>query len=239
MKQIHYLILTTLLLTQFKLNAQSQFTTQDEVAEYLEGEWNLDVIQGGFAGVTINIPSPNYYDSTIHKIIFETTQIDSTPLICKAIIADTLYQETFVRISQNPSQIILPRWLLFNVSDNLEVDVGFMESAGFYGFSQDTMVLSGNVAADGFQYGLTRLATNTIQSIPDHEIKIYPNPSSGKIVIEDVPLNTPYHIYTIRGEKIKSAIFLNNAIDIDRDGVYLLTFLIKDKWVVKKVIIHK
>ena len=91
---------------------QSQFATKEEVINYLEGSWNIDVVRGGFGGQTIYLPSPNYYDSTIHVVAFEHSGIDSTPILCRSFINDTLYQERYSRIQENPSQIILPRWQL-------------------------------------------------------------------------------------------------------------------------------
>jgi len=221
------------------LSAQSIFSTEEEVVEYLEGEWNLDVVQGGFAGVTYYLPSPFYFDSTVHKIVFESTEIDSTPLICKSFIDDTLYQETFVTISQNPSQIILPRWLLFNLPDNLENNVGLMEEQGFYGFSQDTMVLSGNVAADGFEFGLTRLMTGTEETNQLADIKIYPNPSDGRIFIEGIEPNTPFELFDIEGRLITSGTLNDNFLNLENKGISILKLNIQNHWVSKKIVIEE
>jgi len=221
------------------VTAQTIFSTKEEVAEYLEGEWNLDVVQGGFAGGTYYLPSPIYYDSTVHKIIFEITDIDSTPLVCKALIDDTLYQETFVSISENPSQILLPRWLLFNLPDNLEHSVGLMEEMGFYGFSQDTVVLGGNMVADGYEFGLSRLITGTEETYEFGDIKIYPNPSNGRIFIEGIRPNTQYEIFDINGKLVGTGKWNDNFLILENFGIYILKLEIQNGWISKKIVINE
>ena len=238
----HKTLFTIIPLIAFSINvsiAQSTiFSTKDEVVAYLEGEWNLDVIQGGFAGGTYYLPTPFYYDSSFHKIVFESTGIDSIPLNCKAFIDDTLYQETFVSISQNPSQIILPRWLLFNLPDNLENNGGLMEEYGFYGFSQDTTVIGGNIIVDGFEFGLTRLITGTEETILQEEIKIYPNPSSGNIYLEGIKPNTQFQLFAITGQLVKTDLLKGNFLNIENKGIYLLQLRVQDRWITRKIVVH-
>jgi len=190
----------------------------------------LDVVQGGFAGGTYYLPTPLWYDSTVHKIIFELTEIDSIPLLCRAFIEDTLYQETYVTITENPSQIILPRWQLFGLPSNLETNVDFMESEGFYGFSSDTITLSGYVAADGFQFGLTRTSTKTIESDLNINLSIYPNPSSGHLQIDGINENTYYELYNYRGQLISRDTLSDNKLMIHEPGVYILKLFIEGNW---------
>jgi len=237
--KILFTIMIITVLTINKSTAQTIFSNKAEVVEYLEGEWNLDVVQGGFAGFTIYLPSPLYYDSTVHKIVFESTEIDSTPLVCKAFIEDTLYQETYVSISQNPSQIILPRWLLFNLPDNLEQNVSLMEEIGFYGFSQDTIVFSGSVATDGFEFGLTRLTTGTKDVDLTDNIIIYPNPSDGRVFIDGIQFNAPYKLFDVEGKLVKTGILKDNFLNLENRGIYFLNLNIENKWISKKIVIEK
>ena len=233
------MIVGTILLVANSSYAQSIFSSKEEVADYLEGEWNLDVVQGGLAGITYYLPSPHYYDSSYHKIVFEKTPIDSTPLLCTAYINDTLFRQTYVRIQQNPSQVILPRWFLFNVPENLEINVSMMESWGFYGFSQDTMVLSGNIAADGFEFGLTRLMTSTKEAYYPHNIKIYPNPTAGILYFEGLNQNIPYEVYTISGKLVKYGRVQSQTITIEHQGIYILRLRVNEKWISKKVVVNR
>jgi len=230
--------LSILLLVSVNSYAQSIFTTEEEVAEYLIGEWNLDVLQGGFAGGTYYPPTPIYYDSTFHRIIFEASEIDSTPLICKAYINDTLYQTTYVSISENPLQIILPRWLLNDMPENLDIYSSIAESEGFYGFSQDTMVL-GNNGADGFAYGFSRLSTSTNELDPNEDVTIYPNPSDGELFISGIEDNTPFQLYTLDGKIVKEGRISLNTFNIEVNGVFILKIKLMAGWIAKKIVVSQ
>jgi len=237
MKQIYFLILISFIIIQNHLLSQSQFATKEEVAEYLEGEWNLDVVQGGFAGSTYYLPSPNYYDSSYHRIVFEKTNIDTTPILCKALINDTLYQETYIKIQENPSQAILPRWLLYDLPDNLEVNVKVMESIGFYGFSQDTIVLGGNTAFDGYDFGLKRLTSSIVESENDEEIKIYPNPTNSEFIIEGVDRDTPYQVFEANGRLVTKGNLIANSIELPNiNGTLILKLKMGDQWITRKIV---
>lgn len=218
--------------------AQSIFSTKEDVADYLEGEWNLDVVRGGFAGGTYFLPSPYYFDSTTHGIMFEKSGIDSTPLICKAFINDTLFEQTYVKISENPSQIILPRWLLYDLPQNLEGNTRVMESEGFYGFSMDTIVLQGTVI-DGYEFGLTRLVTNTDDTHQQRQIHTYPNPSDGRIFIEGIVRNAPFELYSIDGKRVNMGELNDNVLNLENDGLYILKIKIQDSWLPKTIVVKK
>ncbi len=237
MKKIYFLIVISFIVIHNRLKSQSQFSSKEEVAEYLEGEWNLDVVYGGFAGQTIYLPSVQFYDSTYHRVVFETTEIDSTPLICKAYINDTLFQESYVKIQENPSQAVLPRWLLYDLPDNLESNVMVMESLGFYGFSQDTVVLGGNTAFDGYDFGLTRLTSSTVDSENEGEIKIYPNPTNSEIIIERVDRKTLYRLYDLSGRILKKGTLITNSIELNNfKGTLILKLKVGDHWITKKIV---
>ena len=216
--------------------AQTIFDSKEEVVQYLVGEWNLDVVSGGFAGGTYFLPSPYFYDSTSHKVIFEATQIDSTPLICKAFIDDTLYQERYIRIEQNPSQIILPRWLVFNLPENLGGDVSVMESIGFYGFSQDTIVLS-QYFPDGFDYGYTKLVSGNGNVTQEPDIVIYPNPTKNRLFVRGILPGTPFEIYNANGTFMRRGLMNDQSISLPlMKGTYIVRLLINGKWYAKKIV---
>jgi hypothetical protein len=220
--------------------AQTVFSTQSDVVDYMEGEWNLDVVRGGFAGGTYYLPSPLYFDSTVHKFVFKKTGIDSTPLLCRALIDDTLYQEVHVKVSMNPSQEILPRWLLLNMPHNLYHTLGIMEERGFYGFAQDTIVLGGNIPADGYDFGLRRLRGTGTQESNDHDnIQVYPNPSDGVVFVEGLVGKIEYKLFDMKGAKIKSGILDDNLLHIDNTGIYTVQLKVGEGWVSRKVVIEK
>lgn len=240
--KIYSILLGIILFGTNNSYTQSIFTTKEEVAEYLVGEWNLDVVQGGFAGVTFYLPSPYYYDSTFHKIVFEESEIDSTPLVCKAYIDDTLFQMTYVKISENPSQIILPRWLLFDMPENIGNHTTMAESDGFYGFSQDTMVLGFN-GADGYAYGLSRLTTSVEETNQYVDVNIYPNPATDFINIDvKGQLNYQVNLYDLEGRLIITA---TNSSQISTESFSEGTYLLEIKDInsvhkrVEKVVIIK
>ena len=220
--------------------AQTDFPTKQDVVNYLEGEWNLDVVRGGFAGGTYYLPSRYYFDSTVHKIVFKPSGIDATPLYCTAYLDGQLYQETLVEVSMNPSQEILPRWLLKNMPNNLENEVGFMEKRGFYGYSRDTIVFGGNIPADGYEFGLTRLSgTGTNSADPYVHVIIYPNPSTGRVVVDGLVGNIDFELYDMKGALIRSGVLIDHFLWINQPGLYSLRLRVGEDWITRPVVIDR
>lgn len=199
MRIISILAFATLL--TFKADCQSQFIAESDLIEYLDGTWSLDIVRGGFAGVTLELPHPFYFDSTSHVFVFDASE-DNQTLSCKSFINDTLFQETIIDVRENPAQIELPRWQLFNLPDNLCNGADFLEELGFYGFSQDTMVLTFNLGSEGFEHGLSRQEPSSTNNLDVQNIKIFPNPTSDwlRITFEKyVPKKIIVVLYDIGG----------------------------------------
>ena len=107
-----------------------------------------------------------------------------------------------------------------------------MESIGFYGFSQDTMVLSGNVAADGYEFGLIRLNTSATYNLSNEAIQIYPNPFKDVVNIEvsDNLQESKILIFNSNGSLVHSDLITKNERKITVDlsklqtGMYFVQF---------------
>lgn len=71
-------------------------------------------------------------------------------------------------------------------------------------------------------------------------ITLYPNPSTGDVVIEGVPGQNPsYSLYSTTGQLIQKGMLRNNQLTIRQPGVYVLVLTIGDRQWREKVVVER
>lgn len=110
----------------------------------------------------------------------------------------------------------------------------------------DKMVLKKDGISDSAAFNLTNSAstcTNASLSLKDvktSQINISPNPTTGKIQLKNLPLNTTLHITNILGVKIKQieTVSTNHLLDLNdlQSGVYFISNTDKNNHFAKKII---
>ncbi|WP_298763486.1 T9SS type A sorting domain-containing protein [uncultured Polaribacter sp.] len=133
-------------------------------------------------------------------------------------------------------------WATFNTPGNYAIIVDARSNS----FFMDKMVLRRSNVSDSVAQNLNNTesscfdASLSTENLNINEVAIYPNPTSGKIQITNLPLNTKLTIRNILGAKVreinvKSA---SESIDISdlNEGVYFLSNNDQNNGFVKKII---
>ena len=133
-------------------------------------------------------------------------------------------------------------WATFNAPGNYSVIVDARSSF----FFMDKMVLRRTDVSDSVAFDLSNpesscydasLSTETVEM---KEVKIFPNPTSGKLEIRNLPENTNLTISNILGEVVRECRTKNSieVMDISnlKSGVYFISSTDQNSHFVKKVI---
>ena len=133
-------------------------------------------------------------------------------------------------------------WATFNVAGNYSVIVDARSSF----FFMDKMVLRRSDVSDSTAFNLNNPesscydASLSNRTVTQQELKIFPNPTSGKLEIRNMPENTNLIITNMLGVVVRKLIIIsdNDTIDIgDLDsGIYFISINDKNNHFVKKVI---
>ena len=207
-------------------SAQSYFEDKEDVIQHLEGEWNLDAI--AWMGALQALPTVNFYDSTFHYLVFETTGIDSLPLSCSSFINDTLFEQTLIEIEFEENDGFPGPWRLRNLPSNFSYYAAILEDSWINNLGQDTMTLF-QMAFDGTEYAMSRRSSSSNKN-PTEELNItlYPNPTSDQICIKslDEYSHASYTIHNTLGQKLDAGFSIHREFCLDisslSQGTYFL-----------------
>jgi hypothetical protein len=110
----------------------------------------------------------------------------------------------------------------------------------------DKMVLKKNGVSDSVAFNLTNSESTcydaglSLNVIKNPEIILYPNPTTGKIQIKNLPINTTLSITNILGSKIKNIKTTSSSQTIDisdlKNGIYFISNIDKYNYFIKKII---
>lgn len=133
-------------------------------------------------------------------------------------------------------------WATFNTAGNYSIIVDARSSF----FFMDKMVLRKSDVSDSTAFNLNNPesscydASLSNRTVTQQELKIFPNPTSGKLEIRNMPENTNLIITNMLGVVVRKLIIIsdNDTIDIgDLDsGIYFISINDKNNHFVKKVI---
>ncbi|WP_299119301.1 T9SS type A sorting domain-containing protein [uncultured Winogradskyella sp.] len=133
-------------------------------------------------------------------------------------------------------------WATFNAPGNYSVIVD-ARSSFFY---MDKMVLRRTDVSDGTAFNLNNVesscydASLSTETVEKKEVKIFPNPTSGKLEIRNIPKNANLTITNILGEVVREFSAKNSieVVDISslKSGIYFISSTDQNNHFVKKVI---
>ena len=133
-------------------------------------------------------------------------------------------------------------WATFNAPGNYSVIVDARSSF----FFMDKMVLRRTDVSDSIAFNLNNVesscydASLSTVTVEKKEVKIFPNPTSGKLEIRNIPENTKLTITNILGEVVREYRMKNSieAVDIRslKSGIYFISSTDQNSHFVKKVI---
>lgn len=132
-------------------------------------------------------------------------------------------------------------WATFNAPGNYSVIVDARSSF----FFMDKMVLRRTDVSDNTAFNLNNLESScysalSVNDVNKREIKIYPNPTIGKIEINNLPTNDSLIIFSLSGVILKeiNPTKSSEIIDVsDLDsGIYFISNSDKNNYFVKKII---
>lgn len=119
-------------------------------------------------------------------------------------------------------------WATFNTAGNYSIIVDARSSF----FFMDKMVLRRSNISDSVAFNLNNSestcydASLSTERLKKKELKIYPNPTSGKIEINNLPLNSVLTISDVLGSKVRSIITKESIETIDlsdlKKGIYFI-----------------
>lgn len=170
-----FLFIIFLFLLPSTATSQSYFSSKEEVINYFEGSWNLDIVY--YMGHFDTLPCPNFMNSSINTFEFSLTNDDSLPLLCKSFVDGLLHEEKLIEVEYNDNDGFPGPWRLKNLPEYLNPYVAILEDAVyFYELSADSITLF-QMAFDGLEYGLSRSSPSNIDEQKQGlDINIYPNP---------------------------------------------------------------
>lgn len=133
-------------------------------------------------------------------------------------------------------------WATFNAPGNYSVIVDARSNF----FFMDKMVLRRTDVSDSTAFNLNNVesscydASLSTETVEKKEVTIFPNPTSGKLVIRNIPENTILTITNMLGVVVRKLNTLhgNNTIDISNldNGIYFISSTDQKNHFVKKII---
>jgi len=229
-KSILFFLLIGLACSNNNLIAQSIFENKQEVLNYFEGSWKLEVINSNGA-------IQEQDGSTILEFEDISTTDSLLVLFKKFQNFDEQVSEVIFEIVENPTQAILPRWL-FKIPGNSFANYGIMESFGFFGFDTDTITLRQMAVIDGSDYGLTRVEPLSADGISQVKIQFYPNPFTHELRIETIEKLSEIIILNSSGKQVYRDKLNRKNIDLGLlpAGLYYIRIKINSKYFHKTLV---
>ena len=108
---------------------QSNFSSKEEVANYFEGHWTLDMFSSW--GTVRTIPHNFFQDSTTHRYEFIQTNMDSFPLLCKSFVDEIFFEEKLIEIAFEDDDGFVVAWRMKNLPNHLSNHVAVIEDDFF------------------------------------------------------------------------------------------------------------
>lgn len=219
MKQIHILVIITILLfTTFKFNAQTIWTgTTITFTKSSNADWTLAANQDR---ITNNVWITRADTQGIFNIATETTYSTNPPspsdtqwaFGTTANISSLTFQNWKAAISNSPPNSLNQDMVLHLITDDIYIDIKFIA------WSQ------GASAGGGFSYERSTDQTASVHNFNiNTNFNISPNPSLDFIQISGLTKTENYTIYNVLGAKINDGIVSdNNKVDIHNliNGIY-------------------
>ncbi|MCZ2100339.1 MAG: T9SS type A sorting domain-containing protein [Chitinophagales bacterium] len=81
----------------------------------------------------------------------------------------------------------------------------------------------------------TWLISNTVESAED-KILTFPNPAEGTVFIKGVIGDIPYEVYTVDGRLIQHGIMVNQSLNLDASGVFILRLFQNGVWINRRIV---
>ena len=82
----------------------------------------------------------------------------------------------------------------------------------------------------------TIFVTTNVTYLPERNLTVYPNPTSGLINIGGLDGEAAYELYSVDGKRMQNGQTNNQSLFIETLGLYLLKIKVDDQWIVKKVV---
>lgn len=183
----------------------------------------------------------------VHYYNLGQNQVDSIPVFVDSIVTENINNvlhkvqyckstlglgnvlQQFKVISGVGATFRGPRLPVGAVIDNLTNDIQEIRC-----FENDVLLyMFSEVSCD------STWVTTSVDNIFDKEFSVYPNPTTGEIFIDGIPIDTDYQLFDLRGKLLKHGIVKNNTMYIDHDGLSILKLKIDKSWVVKKIMTVK
>ena len=208
------------------------------------------------------VTSPGEYHSVIYKFSSESDSLLETIEFPSVIIRD-------ISVSENRHILILFDGLIENSSDSTPVHISLYKSnfeeisSANFGFSKVScerikwvdknqfVIIGGAIDGDNSGQVYLLMGKVAISELTCPEIKIYPNPSSQKLIIESELNQMPFEtynaeIFNTRGENVMNFVLERDPFELDitgiAEGLYYLRINnceLKKQCPVHKIIIDK
>ena len=214
-------MIVSLCISALSLSAQSYWSTQEEVVDYFEGVWKLDVVS--WMGVSSEMPSEFFFDSSTHKYEFTKTNDAAQPLYCKSYVNGELFDESFVKIQYDEDDKVFGYWILTNLPSRLHSYVSIDESDIEDLVSPDSFTITMADVSDPTGFQLVRietLSTPIVDAGPDRAL----NCSNESFMLGTTNTSQgPIYTYSwtdASGVVLGESLFL---FDVSVPGIYKLT----------------
>ena len=76
-----------------------------------------------------------------------------------------------------------------------------------------------------------------VDDVTYEEISVYPNPTTGQILMDDLVSDIDYRLFDLQGRLIQQGVVTNSSLFIDHKGISILKLRIDDQWLTKKVVV--